>query len=299
MKKLLFFVIIILALKTSAYALTYCDVAGDSLAAWKVQAEYKEKYFEYNTIYHDGAVTTGIMLRGMDQDFVLRMGLPDSFFVSVDANYVFQNLEALLDHNNVQMITLLAGKQFDMGLGVILGYRIPLALKLENNPLLINRNEMHNLVVGLYQKGSLWFVKYSLQALAEQAVRPSDYQNGMDLAASLGFNFFNDPEKQSVDMLAEINYSVAQRTSGNSYVLTLIPQTVVKFYNDFNLVLGIEILLDANNMNLNKLDKLLYVVKVNYVLNGTNNAPATTAWQTQVNPTLGIPLTVTPTAEVK
>lgn len=299
MKKLVLFVVIILTLKTSVYALTYCDVAGDSLAVWKVQAEYKEKYFEYNTLYHNGVVTTGIMLRGMDQDFVLRVGLPDNFFASVDANYVFQNLEALLDHNNVQMITLLAGKQFDIGLGVILGYRMPIELKLENNSLLINRNEMHNLVAGLYQKGSLWFVKYSLQALVEQAVRPSDYQHSMDLSVSLGFNFFNDPEKQSVDMLAEINYSAVQKGSGDSYVLTLIPQTVVKFYDDFNLVLGIEILLDANNMNLNKVEKLLYVVKINYVLNGVNNTPPATAWQTQVNPALGTPLTVTPTAEVK
>src|ERR1035437_5742377 len=276
---------------TAVSALTYCDMAGDSLEAWKIQAEYKEKYFANDAYYLNGNITQEIMLSGMDQDFLVRVGLPKGYFASLDANYVFQNLAALYDYNTVQTITLLAGKRLDIGPGILLGIKFPLGTKLAGNPLLINRDDMYDIMAGLYQKGSLGPVKYSMQALMEQPIRQTYYQGYADLSASLGFNFYNVPEKQVIDILAEIHYSgilrgpqdvqigpvfpeELQRIPGNSYMLTIIPQAVVTFYNDFSFVLGAEILVNADNWNLNKIGEPRYVIKANYVLNSSHRPAA-------------------------
>lgn len=255
-------------------AMTYCDMAGDTLGAWNVQVEYREKYFEYNTFYSGNTVTTDTMLRGMDQDFVVRLGLPEGYFTSLGANYVFQNLEALYDYNNVQTLALIAGRRTETGMGILLGIKYPLGSKIADNSRLINRNDMYNMLAGVFQKGYLGPVKYSFQALLEQPFKATDYQGGMDMSASLGFNFYDDPQKQVIDIIAEIDYTYIQRGSGNSWALTVIPQAVVKFYNDFSFVAGIEILANADNWTLNKQEKLLYVVKANYVLNSGRKAAA-------------------------
>jgi len=266
--------VMIISSHAAVSALTYCDMAGDSLEAWKIQAEYKEKYFANDIFYLDDTIVKKTMLSGMDQDFLVRVGLPDGYFASLDANYIFQNLAALYDYNTVQTITLLAGKQMDIGPGILLGIKVPLGAKLAGDPLLINRNDMYDIMAGLYQKGSLWPVKYSMQAVIEQPIRQTDYQGSVDLSASLGFNFYNVPEKQVIDILAEIDYSLIQRNSGNSYRLTVIPQAVVTFYNDFSFVLGAEILVNADNWNLNKIGEPRYVIKVNYVLNSSHRPSA-------------------------
>ena len=280
MKKLIFIAAALIPVfAVSLSAATYCDMAGDTLAAWNVQVEYKEKYFEYNTYYNDGVFETGIMLRGMDQDFVVRMGLPGDYFVSLGANYIFQNLEALYDYNNVQSLTLIAGRKTQDGPGLLCGLKYPLGSEMADNPRLINRNDMYNFMAGVYQKGSLGPAKYSVQGILEQPFRQTDYRGTMDLSASLGFSFYDDPQKQAIDIITEVNYTLIQRGSADSYRITVIPQAVVRFYNDFGFVLGVEILADADNWTLNQQEKLLYVVKANYVLNSARKAAATALLQ--------------------
>lgn len=300
--------ILLLFFKPAAKALTYCDLAGNTLAPWNVQAEYKEKYFEYNMFYYDAAITPGIMLRGMDQNFVLRLGLPDGFFASLDANYLFQNLEAasdasgaevspMFDYNNVQTLTLLAGKHQEAGPGILLGIRYPFDNEMADNTRLIDRKYMYNFVAGIFQKGSLGILRYSLQAVVEEPVFISDYLGSMDLSASLGFNFYDVPEKQVIDIIAEIQYYLIQRESKNSYMLTIMPEAVIQFYNDFNFVLGVEILVDADNWTLNKSEKLLYVVKVNYVLNSPRKAAEAAALKAKASAAPGYQLNATSAAE--
>lgn len=308
MKKLLTFVIIIISINAAAYALTYCDMAGDSLAAWKVQAEYKEKYFQYDTFYNYGFETQDVLLRGVNQDFLFRLGMPDGYFASLDASYVFQNLQGLYDYNNVQTITLLAGKRSDAGLGIMLGLKVPLGSKIADDYRLINNNDMYDIVAGYFQKSSFWLLKYSLQAVVEQPIRSADYQGSMDLSASLGFNFYNEPDKQVIDFVTEVEYYAVQRgpklfpgntqmDSGNSFRLTVIPQLVLKFYNDFNLVLGAEILATADNWFLNKTTVPVYVVKMNYVLNGARQSSPNAFIQPQMTPQgMAVSLTGTPSS---
>jgi hypothetical protein len=286
-KKILMLLVFIPVLNTAVNALTYTDMAGDTLGAWKAEAEYKEKYFQYNTLYEGPVETPGIMLRGIDEDFTLRLGLPGGYAISLGANYIFQNLEGLYDYNNVQTITLLGIKQFDPGPGILLGIRFPLNVKMADDPVLINNNDRYNLLSGFVVKNSWGFLKYSAQAVYELPIGQfstypperfkTDYQGSADLSASLGFNLYNDPSKQVIDILAEAEYSLVQRDSGNSQKLSLIPQAVMRFYDDFNLILGAEILAGADNIYLNKKDIVWYVVKVNYVLNSDKRASAVTA----------------------
>ncbi len=287
MKKILIFLAFIPVLNTAVFALTYNDMAGDTLGAWKAEADYKEKYFEYNTFYKDGLEPQGVMLRGIDEDFIVRLGLPGGYAVSLDANYIFQNLDALYDYNNVQTITLLCAKQFDTWPGILLGIKFPLGTKIADDPVLINNEDKYDLLTGLFIKDSWGFLKYSMQAVYEVPIGqfstyPPDqfktgYQGDADFSASLGFNLYNDPSKQVIDILAEAEYSLVQRDSGNSQKLSIIPQAVMKFYDDFNLILGAEILAAADNMYLNKKDIVWYVVKVNYVLNSDNRKSGVTS----------------------
>jgi hypothetical protein len=291
MKKVII-VLLLLIPGFSIYCFTYYGAIAEHPGDWQVEAEYVEKYFEYDT-YYDANGFYGlpdVILKGMDQDFVLRLGLPSQYFISLDANYVFQDLKGLYDYNNVQTLTLLGGKLPVNNMGLIAGLKIPLDSKINPDFRLINRNSEYSIIAGMTYNGSAGPVSYTAQAVFENGLRVSDYLGKEDLSAAAGFNFYNDPASQTIDLLAEIDYTSTQRVSGNSGELKIIPQARVKFYNDFDFIIGVEFLLNAENAFLNDESREYYVLKVNYVINsavrnaaaasvsGTSSVPYPDSW---------------------
>jgi hypothetical protein len=51
-----------------------------------------------------------------------------------------------------------------------------------------------------------------------------------------------------------------------SYVYYFIPQIRLNFYNDFNLIIGIELYLLAQDVFINKYDMPQYIFKLNYIV---------------------------------
>jgi hypothetical protein len=266
-------------------------MVGDTLPAGKVQIEYREKFFEYNNftynsfekdqpyyvkIHNIDADTLTYTATGMYQDFVLKVGLPGGYGISTDFNYIYQNLQDIYNYNNVQSVGVTFSKIWTAPLGVIAGMRFPMKITLPDDPRLILPLTSPSVVAGLYSKGNFDVLQYNLQAAVEQPLNPSEVQGIFDISGSLGCNVYGNKETQSVDLALEAQYLLEQYTGYdsndvekgyNSIAVRLVPQVRVYFYNDFYFILGVEKLFYTENTFLNNPDTLIYLVKVNYMVN--------------------------------
>ncbi len=60
----------------------------------------------------------------------------------------------------------------------------------------------------------------------------------------------------------------------------IIPQLKIRFYNDFEFKIGMQILGLTENYFYHKDDKFLYIVKLNYIINSDNRKIDTTTTTT-------------------
>lgn len=329
MKKIIA-VILLLAAPAAVFCDSIYDMVGDTLPAGKVQVEYREKFFEYNKftfekpgVYYNKLLTIDYTTvtytaTGMYQDFALKMGLPGGYGFSADFDYIYQNLGNIYNYNNVQSVGLLFSKTTSVPLGLIAGMRFPMKTSLPDDPRLILPLTSPSVVAGLFSKGMFDVLQYNAQAAFEQPLKPADVQGILDISGSLGCNVYGNKETQSVDLALEAQYLLEQYTGNNdqdieqgynSVTIRLVPQVRVYFYNDFYFILGVEKLFSTENTFLNDPDTLIYLVKVNYMVNsdkrvvassgnsGTAYSPFTATPVATATPGFGLPLqaTATPT----
>jgi hypothetical protein len=287
MKKILAVILLLMA-PAAVFCDSIYDMVGDTLPAGKVQIEYREKFFEYNsfsinqgdTFYNKvlkiDADTLTYTTTGMYQDFVLKAGLPGGYGIAADFNYICQNLQNIYNYNNVQSVGVNFSKTWTAPLGLIVGMRFPMKITLPEDPRLILPLTSPSVVAGLFSKGSFDVLQYNAQAAFEQPLNPSEVQGILDISGSLGCNVYGNKATQSVDLALEAQYLLEQYTGYdstgvergyNSLAVRLVPQVRVYFYNDFYFILGVEKLFYTENTFLNNPETLIYLVKVNYMVN--------------------------------
>jgi hypothetical protein len=283
MKKILV-VIAITAVFTSIKADTYYYYGGDRLDLGKFQAYYKEKYFEYDYQYpnQNGTVTGQTdMLSGLSQNFGLRYASNPNTVLNFNLLYIVQELQspsATTDYNNPHLFSILVENFNYDGPGVIYGLRLPIQNKVIDNGRFIYDNDKFNAVLGILKQDYVKWFFYSYQAVAEQCLEfKSGYNGEVDLSAAIGANFHNEEEKQKIDFIVESDYHAYDYNGVISNVLTIAPQFDVKFFDDFAFVIGVEQILYADNIVLNKNNVLLYLLKLNYIINSDKRAAAAKA----------------------
>ncbi|MGD0566106.1 MAG: hypothetical protein ABSA34_02105 [Candidatus Goldiibacteriota bacterium] len=307
MKRILAVIILLLAPMTLLADSIY-DLAGDTLPAGKVQIEYNEKFFEYGTIQAVAGEPYGtnitnvitnelftntsaatISNTGMYQDFVLKLGLPGGYGLTADFDYIYQNLGDIYNYNNVQSIGFIFSKGAANSLGVLAGMRFPMKLNIAYDPRLITPFTSPSIVAGLYSKGSFDVLNYNVQAAFEQplvpdaVVQPSlpDFvqggQGNLNVSGSLGYNIYGNKATQSIELAVETQFLMQEYTGYESVALRVVPEAKVYFYNDFYFILGVEKLLYTTNTFLNDPNTVIYLVKVNYMINSDNRIIAAPA----------------------
>lgn len=322
MKRIMAAVILFLA-PAAVFADSIYDLVGDTLAAGKVQVEYNEKFFEYDnpTIineqyynnlkkaesveYLTNTNTTAFTNTGMYQDFVLKVGLPGEYGLTADFNYIYQNLGDLYNYNNVQSIGFIFSKEAFPGIGILAGMRFPMKLDIADDPRLITPFSSPSAVAGMYSKGYFDVLHYTAQVAFEQPLDPDPLsgQGNMNISGSLGYSIYGNKETQSVELAVEAQYLVQQYTGYDALTIKVVPQARVYFYNDFYFILGVEKLLYTENTFLNSQDTVIYLAKVNYMINSDNriiaSSNSTTAYSgygSGVSPTAtSLPGQATPT----
>ena len=269
------------------YAETVSSYYSDFQKAGKIEAFYTEKYFEYNSYnsVSDGyrnlaTLKPEAMLTGMINSFGLRYAIFDDLNLASEFIYIFQRA-GLKDFNNLQTMSLTAQKNFGFG-GAIAGLRVPLinSISEEKDVRLLDYSGRLNAIAGIFSEGDLLFLNYSLQAVAEQRLfGERDYLRELRLSCGLGFDVYDNPAKQSIDFLTEINYSAVQYEGYTSSLVTVIPQFNMKFFNDFHFIFGVEITLNAENIYSYEIDKtkFLTVARMNYVINNSRGPSDGTA----------------------
>jgi hypothetical protein len=284
----------------AVFADSIYDLVGDTLAAGKVQVEYNEKFFEYGDLsdvneqyyknvkgaesieYLTNTNTATFTNTGMYQDFVLKVGLPGEYGFTADFNYIYQNLGDMYNFNNVQSVGFIFSKEAFPELGILAGMRFPMKLDIANDPRLITPFTSPSVVAGLYSKGSFDVLNYNVQAAFEQPLVPAAIemplvpdiiqgaQGNLNISGSLGYSIYGNKETQSVELAVEAQYLVQQYTGYDALSIRVVPQARVYFYNDFYFILGVEKLLYTENTFLNNQDTVIYLAKVNYMINSDN-----------------------------
>ncbi len=275
--KVLLMIIILLFYSEKLFSFLFYDYSGDYLEPWKIQAYYKEKYFEYNFYYgyynfFDNYVKGDEekMLSGMKQNFGLRLGLPESYILSTDILYIFQKIDTE-NHNNVQAITFLIEKNPKNFFNLLFGLKIPLWNKEINNIRILTEKDKLNFMLGISYNFNYFFLLNKFFIHLEMPVYfDMDYKGELSAGGILGFNIYDDKEKQSVDLLLELSFNISDHTQTYSVVGVLIPQLQIKFYSDFEFKIGMQIPGYIENCFYHKYDKYLYIVKLNYLINSDN-----------------------------
>lgn len=275
--KIILFFILLFFYYNKIFSFLFYDYGGDYLMPWKIQAYYKEKYFEYNFYYkYYDIFNTYIksnkeeMLSGMKQNFGLRLGLPENYVINTDFLYVFQKIGDE-NYNNLQAVTFLIEKNKKDFFDLIFGLKIPLWDKKINNIRILTEKEKLNILFGIFYNFNYLFWKNGLSILFEIPVYMDiDYKGDLFIGEIFGFNIYDDNEKQSIDLLMELSLNIADKTDFYSIVGVIIPQLKIKFYSDFELTIGMQILGYAENYFYHKYDKYLYIVKINYIINSDN-----------------------------
>ena len=265
---------------------TLLDYGGDMLPEGKLQATYKEKYFEYNIYYKyfnffsEGFdkedVYDGSFLKGMQHNFIVRLGLPWETVLNMDAMYIYQRMDDL-DYNDLHSLSLFGEKYFGP-FGLLAGLRLPFNNEIPDDVRFVDTKGRYNFIAGTFIKDAGDVFNYSLQVVFEKYLAGAAsripiniYFWEMSLSASAGFRFFKS-EHQSIDFILEAAYRTVNYEEKKSVVSYIVPQVRIEFYNDFYLVAGIEVLAHAENIFLNKFfidddNKIFYLAKLNYVIN--------------------------------
>jgi|GEM_PF-1948114 hypothetical protein len=279
----------------AVFADSIYDLVGDTLAAGKVQVEYNEKFFEYDNynFFKDDVYnkildtidynTTTFTVTGMYQDFVLKVGLPGGYGLTADFDYIYQNLGDLYNYNNVQSVGFIFSKEAFPEIGILAGMRFPMKLSIADDPRLITPFTSPSVVAGFYSKGSFDVLNYNFQAAFEQPLAPAAIemhlvpdivkqgaQGNLNISGSLGYSIYGNKETQSVELAVEAQYLEQQYSGYNALAIRVVPQARVYFYNDFYFILGVEKLLYTEDTLLNNQDTVIYLAKVNYMLNSDN-----------------------------
>ncbi|GEM_PF-2243400 len=302
--KFLFIFAILFFYNEKLFSFLFCDYGGDHLTPWKIEAYYKEKYFEYNFYYkYDDLFVDTIngdeanMLSGMKQNFGLRLGLPGNYILNTDILYIFQKIENE-NYNNLQAITVLLEKNKKDFFDIIFGLKIPIWEKETNNIRILTEKGKLNLILGIFNNINYFFFKNKFFILFETPFDSAlNYKNDLFLGEMLGFNIYDDREKQSIDILLELSINLINYNNTYSMIGVIIPQLKIRFYNDFEFKIGMQILGHAENYFYHKDDKFLYIIKLNYIINSDNRKTDETSETTlfTTTPTITAPITMTPT----
>jgi len=278
---------VMLMMAACVMATTVSDIIGDRLEPGKISASYKERYFEYDSfyIYNNNlgnafyAKTINFapadILSGIEQDFILRGGITDEISISADLYYVYQKIDSY-NFSQAQDLSLVMDIYGDKGIGLLLGVRAPLTHILPDDLRLIDEARTA-LLFGLFTKGGNGFLSYTLQAGYTLDLDPffgrtgGLYGDEAVLNGSFGFNLYNEPKKQVIDIIFEGEYSTGRY---DKKVLKLLPQARMKFYDDFTAIVGIEALGYADNAYLYDNSRIQYVFKIDYMINSSNRKAA-------------------------
>lgn len=256
------------------FAFLSSDYGVNYLQPWKLQAYYKEKYFEYNAYYHyyDKIENYIIedredMLKGIKQNFGLNLGLPQNYSLTVDFLYIFQKMNEI-NHNNFQELAIYLEKNSEKDAGFLAGLRIPIWERDVENSRIITAREKLNFILGFYYNMSNLIFKNQFFTLIQvPLVFNLDYKGELFIGEIIGINLFDDKEKQSIDLLCELSINNVDYINNFSLTGLIIPQLKISFYTDLQFIIGLQILAHAENAFLNETEKYLYIVRLNYIIN--------------------------------
>jgi hypothetical protein len=288
MKKIIFVMLFFCGFILQAYSETVLSETGNELAPGKMQASYREEYFEHsefspvgvtdvytNTYY--GALTyvpADLTNRGMLQDFILRVGVSNTASVGVDLLYVLQKLD-VLDYNTFQLISIFGERKFMDTVTVRAGVRIPLKSNIKEDLRLINNNDRQTLYLSAHAENKLWCINYSAAGeYEEEFLTDTDYQRQGSFSGGLGFDIYDNPEKQKVSLMFEAGADVIGFRTRYDSEFYFVPQVRMTFYNDFDILIGASFLTYAEgeiytgktfsgDFNVGP----EYIIKLNYVMN--------------------------------
>jgi hypothetical protein len=289
MKKIVFAMIFFCGFILQVYSETVLSETGSELAPGKMQASYREEYFEHsefspigetivNTDTYYGALTyvpTDVTNRGMLQDFILRVGVSNTASVGVDLLYVLQKLD-VLDYNTFQLISIFGERKFMDMVTVRAGVRIPLKSNVKDGDLrLINNSDRQTLYLSAHAENKLWFINYSAAGeYEEEFLTDTFYQRQGSFSGGLGFDIYDNPEKQKVSMMFEVGSDVTGFRTRYDSEFYFVPQVRMVFYNDFDILIGASFLTYAEGEIYT--GKTFsgdfsvgpeYIIKLNYILN--------------------------------
>ncbi len=264
----------LLVVPAAAAADTILDFGGMSLPEWKFQAVYREKYFEntvqyrlYEFYYTNNPVDPFYTqkLSAMRHNFTLRAGLPDNYTATADFLYVYQNYGPY-NYNNLQAVTLFGEKYFDWW-GVLAGLKIPVGNEMARDVAIIDSRDEFNLTLGVFARVNAGIFRFSLRGVSEMNVLPDrDCQGAITAGGSAGINFFTS-EFQAIDLVLEAEYGTKLYRRSTPYVLYVVPQVAVDFYNDFSLIIGVQFYAFAKETFINENTSPVFLVKLSYLLN--------------------------------
>jgi len=272
MKKI-YLILLTVFVFTPLKADSFYNYGGDWINKGKFQAYYKEKYFEYDYQYANDvgdSVGQTDMLSGISQTFGVRYGLDSRTVLDCSLLYMFQELQETnpVDFNSPQLFNVMIERYNYDGPGIICGLRLPIQNKVINNGRFIYDDNKFNAVLGILKQDYIKWFFYSYQAVAEQCLEFNAGYNGeVDLSAAAGYTFSDDPEKQKIDFIIEGDYHTYDYNGQVSKVFTVAPEFNVNFFDDFAFVLGVEQIVYADSIVLNPKNVLLYLLKVNYLIN--------------------------------
>ncbi|MCE5299493.1 MAG: hypothetical protein LLG37_01275 [Spirochaetia bacterium] len=268
-------VLAFLALAAPLFADSVSSETGDRLAPWQFRLDYREKYFEYNSVYDAfGFYEDADMLSGMDQDMTLMAGLPGDFFAGAGVKFVFQKVtltaqNITVNEQEIQAVKITGGKYFaGNSLAVYAGCRIGLPVErtagVPDGILVDYSQPATAAIAGIKGSGRFWLINTEAGAAAA-----ADFGgwSRLDAYADIGFNWHEDAKKQMIEPALELRYCGEYMHGESSNILWLIPQARIYFYNDLNLIFGVEAIIHADNAYLNGMEKALYTVKISYVIN--------------------------------
>ena len=268
-----------------AMGATLGTVGGDMLLPGYLQAYYFEKYFE-NTVYSNNADDLFLeradgfgleMHSGMINRLGLRYGISSEITLGAEFQYIFQKA-AELDFNEMHTLTLMSEYEPGGIIGIIAGFVIPFNTKVKPDVRFIDTKDDFELIGGVFKRGILGIVDYSLEAVgAHNLNRSGGVINRASAQAFLGFNVYEKEDEQKIVIGAEGSWKALVYDDFSSHALYVIPQTKIFFHNHFGFVAGAEILLHSENMYVNKDAKIQYTIRIDYVIAGRPKPISVTA----------------------
>ncbi|MFP4465970.1 MAG: hypothetical protein ACLFP1_02860 [Candidatus Goldiibacteriota bacterium] len=240
------------------FADTFGNPGQKLLEPGSMSVFYEEEYLEYRVFYGGSDYYTqeisGLgedMFRGIIFRAGARYGITEEITAGAGMIYIFQKLKEY-QHNDFHF--LLAGCSWEIirHLEAFFELKIPFQNEITDDVRLISNNEMLAVSVSLSSEYKIDFFRLGISAGIEQPLKKSELLRGYLVTGAAGFDIYSGENRQKIELNMEAVYMLDDTQFYYSNVLTAAPQVHMRFWGGFNILIGAEFLLYADNTYRNK-----------------------------------------------